>query len=79
MSQCLARWIPQNKPGPLWHGCYDESCPCMLLTFLQPDSGQSWGRGPTAAETLVPICMTDSMIEQICEGFMIVELSQMKG
>jgi len=53
--------------------------PVHVACFLQPDSGQSWGRGPTATETLAPIHMTDGIIEPICEGFMIAELSQMKG
>jgi len=26
------RWIPQNKPQPLWHRGSDKACPCCLLS-----------------------------------------------
>jgi len=78
MSQCLARWIPQNKPGPLWHGGNHKACPCCLLSVTWFRS--ILGERTHSHETLASIyTMTDSMIEQICEGFMIVELTPDEG
>jgi len=70
--------ISLNKQGPLWHGCYDVACPCCSLSVTWFRS--ILGERTHSHETLASIyTMTDSMIEQICEGFMIVELTPDEG
>ncbi len=39
--------------------------PVRVSHFLWPDSGWSWGRGLTAAETLAPICIIDGIIANL--------------
>jgi len=53
--------------------------PVHVTRFLRPDSGWSCGRGPTAAKTIQFVWLMAWLVKWIYDGFVIFELSCMKG